>query len=175
MQYARSGALILLFSLILSNTATAETNHTHQLHVETNTTHHHHSDGKLRLNKGDKWPTDTPLRQGMKNIRIATDKAMQSAHASPDHNLSQQQADKLAEQIDLQVNNMFAQCKLPPDADAVLHTLLADMLQAARQLKAPGISDNHAMQQSRIHALLNIQNSLELYPKYFYDNEWPVK
>jgi hypothetical protein len=108
----------------------------------------------------------------MKKIRIATDIAIQSAHTSPGHALSQQQADILAEQVHQQINNMLAECKLPADADAVLHTLLADMLQAAQQLKASSASDKHSMQQQRIESLINIQNSLGLYPKYFDDRQW---
>ncbi len=177
MQQSGYGLLLLFCGLIFSTTACAVNNHAHhpQTEVDADTTHHHnHNDDDLRLNQGEKWPTDEALRQGMRKIRIATDKAMQSAHTSPGHALSQQQADSLAEQVHQQINNIFAECKLPAEADAVLHMLLADMLQAAQQLKTPSEPDKHLVQQQRIESLLNIQNSLGLYPKYFDDKQWYI-
>lgn len=175
MQQSGYGLLLLFCGLIFSTTAYAVNNHAHhpETEIDADTAHHHnHNGGDLRLNQGEKWPTDEALRQGMKKIRIATDKAIQSAHTSAGHGLSQQQADILAEQVHQQINNMLAECKLPADADAVLHTLLADMLQAAQQLKASSASDKHSMQQQRIESLVNIQDSLSLYPKYFDDRQW---
>ncbi len=174
MQQPGYGLLLLFCSLIpAAYTVAAVNNHAHYPQADTDAAHHHnHQDNDLILNQGKKWETDKALRQGMKNIRGATDKAMQSAHTDPGHSLSQQQADMLAEQIDQQVRQMFAQCKLPAEADAVLHSLLADMLQAAQQLKRSSSLDKQSMQQTRIQALLSIQNSLDRYPEYFDDSEW---
>lgn len=173
MQQPTSNILLLFCCLIFTTAATAVNNHTHHSQADTDTAHpYNHHDGDLRLKQGEKWETDKALRQGMKNIRSATDKALQSAHANPDHSLSKQQADRLAEQIDQQIKHMIAQCKLPAEADAVLHSLLADMLQAAQQLKLSSSLDKQSMQQTRIQALFSIQSSLDLYPKYFNDDEW---
>lgn len=176
MQQSGYGLLLLFCGLIFSTTAYAVNNHAHhpETEIDADTAHHHnHNGGDLRLNQGKKWPTDEALRQGMKNIRIATDNTMQSVHTSPGHSLSQQQADILAEQLHQQINYMFAQCKLPAEADAVLHSLLADMLQAAQQLKASSSdADKHSIQQTRTHALQRLQNTLDLYPRYFDDSEW---
>lgn len=176
MQHPGYGLFFLFCGLILSTTAYAVNNHAHhpQTEVKADTAYHHHQkNGDMKLNQGKKWPTDKALRQGMKNIRSATVIALQSAHASPGHGLSKQQAEKLARQIHQQVSNMFAQCKLPAEADAVLHNLLADILQSAQQLKASSNAvDKHSMQQTRVQAMQRLQKSLDLYPRYFDDSEW---
>lgn len=175
MQQPGYGLLLLFCGLLFSTTVCAVNNHAHHplTGVDADTAHHHnHNDGGLRLNQGEKWPTDKALRQGMKMIRSATDNALQSGHTSPGHGLSKQQAEKLARQIDQQVSHIFAQCKLPAEADIVLHSLLADMLQAAQQLKASSnATDKHSRQQTRAQALQKLQISLDLYPRYFDDSE----
>lgn len=174
MQQPGYGLIIQICGLIFLTTACTVSNHAHhpQAEVKVDTAHHYnHKDGNLSLNQGEKWPTDKALRQGMKNIRSATDNALQSAHAN--QGLSKQRAEKLAGQVHQQVSDMFAQCKLPAEADAVLHNLLADMLQAAQQLKASSSEpDKHSMQEERTQALQRLQNSLGLYPRYFDDSEW---
>lgn len=173
MQQPGYGLLLLFYGLICSTTAGAVNNHAHHPQAETGSAHHHkHYDAELKLNQGKKWETDRALRQGMRNIRSATDNAMQSAHTSPGHHLEKPQAESLAKQVNQQVEHIFAECKLSAEADAVLHGLLADMLQAAQLLKEPVGSDRHSVQQTRLQALLSIQKSLDLYPQYFNDSEW---
>jgi len=173
MQQPGYGLLLFFCGLICTTTAGAVNNHAHHPQADTDSAqHHNHHDADLRLNQGKKWETDKALRDGMKNIRSATDNAMRSAHASPEHHLDKQQAVRLAEQVNQQVEHIFAECKLSAEADAVLHGLLADMLQATQLLKHPGGSDRHSVQQVRLQALLSLQKSLALYPQYFNDSEW---
>jgi len=65
--------------------------------------------GQLKLNDGKKWATDAPLRAGMAAIETAFE--------------------ALAGRIDAQVNSIVANCKLPPEADANLHYVIADLSQ----------------------------------------------
>jgi hypothetical protein len=170
--------LLLLFcGLLFSATTMAENSHAQHPQTDADTAHHHHHDdgGELRLNQGEKWQTDKALRQGMRNIRSATEAAVQSAHASPGHHLDKQQAEILADQVNQQVEHIFAECKLSTEADAVLHGLLADMLQAAQQLRGHSVPGSQSPGQARLQALLKLQKSLDIYPQYFDDSEWQAE
>lgn len=167
---------LLFCGLVFSATTMAENNHAHHSQIDADTAQHQHShNGELRLNQGNKWQTDQALRQAMKNIRVATDAAVQSAHSSPGHNLDKQQAEMLADQVNQQVERIFKECKLPAEADAVLHGLLADMLQAAQQLRQADAHDRHSLQQTRLQALHRLQEALDMYPQYFNDGTWQTE
>lgn len=170
--------LLLLFcGLAFSATTMAENNHEQHPQADADTAqhHHHHDSGELRLNQGKKWQTDKALRKGMRNIRSAAEAAVQSAHASPGHHLDKQQAETLADQVNQQVEHIFAECKLSAEADAVLHGLLADMLQAAQQLKGYRVPGSQSPEQARLQALLKLHKSLDTYPQYFDDSEWQAE
>lgn len=167
---------LLFCGLVFSATAMAESNHAHHSQINAGTAQHQHPyNGELRLNQGKKWQTDQALRQAMKKIRVATEAAVQSAHASPGHHLDKQQADILADQVNQQVEHIFKECKLPAEADAVLHGLLADMLQAAQQLRQADAHDRHSPQQTRLEALHRLQEALDMYPQYFNDGTWQTE
>ena len=87
--------------------------------------HHHHAGGaSLHLNQGQKWATDGPLRQGMANIRAAMADQLQAIHAG---RLSRAEYGKLAQALEREVGSIVAACKLPEEADAMLHPVLADL------------------------------------------------
>jgi hypothetical protein len=78
-----------------------------------------------------RFATDAPLREGMARLRLAADSV--SVHASD------AQVQAAAREVRAAVNSILAQCKLPPDADAALHPLLARSLAASQALEArPG-------------------------------------
>ena len=89
----------------------------------------------LKLNVGKKWQTDAPLRKGMEEIRsaVAADKA--ALHAGK---MTPAAYDILAKKIDGQVAYMVKNCKLPPEADAQLHLVIADLMQASEAMKGKG-------------------------------------
>jgi len=94
--------------------------------------HHdeHHGDSKaeLTLDHGKKWSTDEPLRQAMQTLRTAFAEQLHAIHTNK---LSAAGYKTLGENTAQEVSNIIAQCKLKPEADAVLHVIIADMLTGA--------------------------------------------
>ncbi len=78
----------------------------------------------LSLNDGRKWPTDAPLRAGMKNIRNLVEPELDAAHAGT---LDAARYQQLASRIETEVGGIVANCKLEPKADAMLHLVIADI------------------------------------------------
>lgn len=82
--------------------------------------------GQLKLNDGRKWATDAPLRAGMAAIQSAFDADHAAIHAGT---ATDEQYEALAGRIEAEVNSIVANCKLPPEADANLHYVIADLSQ----------------------------------------------
>jgi hypothetical protein len=88
---------------------------------------HHGGDAavvQMRLDDGRKWPTDESLRSGMAAIRTAFDAHHPAIHAGSE---TDAQYAALAQEIETQVNSIVEHCSLPPDADANLHFVIADL------------------------------------------------
>ena len=83
---------------------------------------------KLTLNQGRKWTTDEPLRAGMGRIRGLVEPQLGAAHAGK---LTPAQYRELATQVETEVGGVVANCKLEPEADAMLHPVIADLAQGA--------------------------------------------
>lgn len=79
----------------------------------------------LRLDHGRKWATDAPLRQGMTRIRALVAPQLDAAHAG---RMAPADYAALAKKIDGEVAGIVADCKLPPDADGVLHVVLGELM-----------------------------------------------
>src|SRR5690606_16155275 len=77
------------------------------------------------------WATDAPLREGMREINdaVAALGHYEHGHMGPD------QAVLLAGQVTDAIGGIVANCELEPEADAVLHVVLATLGQAATELK----------------------------------------
>jgi hypothetical protein len=82
--------------------------------------------GQLKLNDGSKWATDAPLRAGMAAIQSAFDADHAAIHAGT---ATDAHYEALAARIEAEVNSIVANCKLPPEADANLHYVIADLSQ----------------------------------------------
>ncbi len=78
----------------------------------------------LSLNQGRKWATDEHLRDGMVRIRNLVEPRLGAAHAGK---LTTVQYRQLATQVETEVGTIVANCKLDPEADAMLHLLIADL------------------------------------------------
>jgi hypothetical protein len=87
---------------------------------------------QLRLDNGQKWPTDEPLRSGVGSIRAAFDADHPAIYAGTE---TDAQYDVLATRIETDVNGIVAKCKLPPAADANLHLVIVDLLQGATLMR----------------------------------------
>ena len=125
---------------------------------------HEHEDadaGVLVLDHGAKWATDAPLRSGMEQIRrlIAAPQAAVAAGAP----LAPAELQLVAEGVRQQVDGLIRNCKLEPEADAVLHVLIASMLQGAAELEGT---------LPLATGLQLVRQAIDQYPQYFSHAGW---
>ena len=79
---------------------------------------------QLGLNQGHKWAADTALRDGMGRIQGLVVPKLSAAHAGK---LDAAAYRELAMQVEAEVGNIVANCKLESQADAMLHLVIADL------------------------------------------------
>jgi len=124
--------------------------------------HEMHAGGELDLQRPEtgKWASDESLRQGMSELKAA----FEPAHAAyRNDSFDAQQASELADTIEQKVNFMFANCRLPADADAELHKLLAGALGAGGSLR----------QSEKLHdGLHRLHRVLQAYGDHFEHPGW---
>lgn len=110
---------------------------------------------------GQRWATDAPLQDGMGRIRQAVTalEHLQMGHVDP------AQAPVFADQIQSAVNDMIANCKLAPDADAALHGLLVKFITGAGAVRTGPVT---------LEELKPMQDALAQYPTQFDDPTWDV-
>ncbi len=106
-----------------------------------------------------RWATDAPLREGMRELREATELLN---HYEMGH-LDDTQRDNAVAQIDAAIKHMFAHCKLKPEADATLHGLLAKFIAGANAARAGKFTKAE---------LQPMQDALGQYPQLFDDADW---
>ena len=126
MQHRKQALITLLFAGILS-LATAQA-------MAKDDAHHHHdgaTSAGLSLNNGAKWKTDAPLRQGMKNIRNVLEPQLPAIH---NNKLKPAQYQTLVGEINAELSAIVKSCKLDKDADAMLHLVLADIIEGVDAL-----------------------------------------
>lgn len=127
--------------------------------------HQHGSIGeaKLVLDHGRKWQTDAPLRQGMENIRAALAAEREAIHAGK---AGAERYDALAGKVAGEVTYIVQNCKLPEDADAQLHLVIAEILEGteAMQGKAPGVTRRAGAER--------VANTLDRYASFFDHPGW---
>ena len=88
----------------------------------------HPAPAMLTLDQGRKWSTDEPLRRHMGELR--TDLARHRDAILADR-LTVEQTAALAQAIERRVAAIMTDCNLEPRADANLHLVMADLVQAA--------------------------------------------
>ncbi|MEZ5611499.1 MAG: hypothetical protein R3E45_13770 [Rhodocyclaceae bacterium] len=123
--------------------------------------HHDASPPALTLNAGSKWPTDAALREGMTHIRARLEQTLPAVHAGQ---ASAAQYDGLGEAVEHEVAGIVAQCKLPPDADAMLHGVIAELSQAADTLRAA--------HDDRRAGVIRLVTALDAYGRHFDHPGW---
>lgn len=131
--------------------------------AESHDDHHHATSAAgIQLNQGRKWETDAPLRQGMAAIQGELAAKLQAIHQG---SLNKEDYAALGRAIEAQIANIVSQCKLEPKADAMLHILIGELVQAAdvMQGRAKGKPADAAH-----HAVL----ALNKYGKYFDHPDW---
>ena len=146
---------VLTLSLAQAGFALAHSDHDH---------HHHGDPGELKveLNQGQKWQTDAPLRRGMAAIRDEVAALLPSIH---NNTLPEQDYAALATRLQGHMHYMFDNCDLPPEADAQLHAVLAQILH--------GMGTMSEGEQARSGAV-RIVRSLEAYAAHFEHPGWPA-
>jgi len=153
-------ATLASLSLLAIGPSVALAQHEHQQHQM------HGSGGavaQLQLKDGQKWQTDASLRSGMASIRAAFDADHPAIHAGKQ---TDAQYATLATQIDQQVKSIVANCRLPADADANLHFIVADLLQGVALMRGED------PQRSRHDGAALVHGALKAYGKYFDDPAW---
>jgi hypothetical protein len=118
---------------------------------------------QLQLKDGQKWQTDAALRSGMANIRAAFDADHPAIHAGKQ---ADAQYAALATRIDQQVKSIVANCRLPAEADANLHLIVADLLQGISLMRGEDPARSRHDGAALIHGALNA------YGKFFDDPGW---
>lgn len=156
MKYGSNALFAILITLGPSGVAGAQqADHEHGHHEM-------HASAQLDLQRpqSGQWASDESLRQGMSELKAA----FEPAHAAyRDESFDAGRASELADTIEEKVNFMFANCRLPADADAELHKLLAGALGAAKSLRES--DDRH-------EGLHQLHRVLQTYGDYFEHPGW---
>lgn len=126
--------------------------------------HDHPADAKvLALNNGTKWPIDAPLSRAMTNIRNAVHADLESIHAD---SLPRKEYLALARTINGEVAYMIDNCDLEPEADAQLHLIIAELLEAATAM------EGEIRYGSPRDGAVKVLGALDNYARYFDDPQF---
>lgn len=150
-----SACIALALAAAFPINANAQENHAH--------THSTAGVARLQLNAGNRWTTDAPLRSGMAAVREAFEADHPAIHDGKE-TAAQYQA--LAARIEKEVQSIIANCKLPADADANLHYIVADLMQGVSLMRNGETADSRHEGAALVHGALNA------YPRFFDDPTW---
>ena len=115
--------------------------------------------GAAAATHAQRFETDAPLRKGMAEVEAALSDL---AHFEMGH-MPANMASGRAGDVARAVEGIFAECKLEPEADAVLHTILVPLLGAARRLEHDTTD---------LAALAAMREAVASYPQRFDDPQW---
>ena len=127
---------------------------------------HEHGHGHvqaLKLNAGKKWGTDEPLRLAMTRIHAAVSQTLPTAHAGK---ASAADYDAFGKEIETQIAYMVENCKLAPEADAQLHTIIANLGQGVEAAQG-----KHG-EKRRAQGVVQVAQAANAYGKYFDHSGW---
>ena len=132
---------------------------------------HEHESGvaavaSIKLDAGRKWATDASLRAGMADVRAAFDADHPAIHGGQQ---TDAQYEALAARIESQVNSIVANCRLPPQADANLHYLIADLSQGVSLMRGQDPV------RSRHDGAALVHGALRAYGEFFDDPSWSAE
>lgn len=124
---------------------------------------HQHHDQKsksleLVLNNGKKWNSDAPLRRGMNKIHKLVKENLVKIE---NEKMEDQDFSNLANKVQANLDSIFKNCKLEPEADAQLHIILSQIMKAKMNL-----SKNNSPKK-KAKAVHQIISAYESYLKYF--------
>ena len=117
---------------------------------------------QLTLNNGKKWATDDNLRQSMGQIRDALATELPAIHSGK---ATAKQYRMLAQKINDQIAFIVKNCKLEPEADAILHLVLVDIIAGTDAMMAQNGS-------AARNSAEKIAQALDNYGAYFDHPGW---
>lgn len=106
--------------------------------------------------------TDAALRDGMSRVRAALDEL---AHYEMGH-MPQSMAVERVDAIKNATDDIFANCKLSPDADAALHGMLVPLLTSIQAFQRDPAATS---------TIASMRRAVADYPRVFDDPNWPLK
>ena len=122
--------------------------------------HGHGTAPQLTLDHGKRWATDAPLREGMTRIRAVVEPRLEQVHAG---GIDRATYSQMAGAIEAQLAYIVGNCKLEPEADAVLHVIIGGVGEGVDAMK----SGAHAAQGAQ-----QIVAALDNYGRYFEHPGW---
>jgi hypothetical protein len=147
-------ALLLATALASPLAATAATAHDHGGAAEAH---------QLQLNAGKKWGTDAPLRKAMAAIHGSVTQILPAAHAGK---ATPADYDAFGNAINQQVAYMVENCKLPSEADAQLHIIVADLMAGAEA------AQGKQGENKRAAGVVQVAKASNAYGRYFDHSGW---
>ena len=150
----RSAAAILVAFASLASLPVIASPHSHESHGTVPVS--------ITLDNGHKWATDEPLRRHMGEIRAAL--AQRSGEILAGR-LAHEQTLALGALIEAKVAAIVTDCKLQPEADANLHLVVADLLQAAEVMQG-------RTKRPRDHGTAQAVRATQMYATYFEHPGW---
>lgn len=117
---------------------------------------------QLRLNAGKKWASDEHLRQAMGDINRAMGKALPLIH---EDRFGPAEYGSLAATVNEKVAYAVANCKLEPQADAVLHVIIGELTAAADTMAGKTAKPRH-------DGAVQVLEALKAYGEYFSHPGW---
>jgi hypothetical protein len=127
--------------------------------------HHHDAhpawDATHAAVPAQRYASDSALREGMSHIRAALDEL---AHYEMGH-MPKSIAIERVDAIHAATESIFANCKLPADADSALHGMLVPLLKGIQAFR-----DNP----DDTSTIATLRQALADYPRVFDDPGWPL-
>lgn len=124
--------------------------------------HDHAAPQQLQLNAGKPWPTDASLRQAMGNINQAMADALPRIHKN---RFSPGDYQGLAAKVQGEIAYAVENCKLDPEADAMLHLVIADLAGGAEAMAGKAKLSRH-------DGAVKVLGALKAYGRYFDHPGW---
>lgn len=99
-----------------------------------------------------KWPTDPALEEGMTNIRRIVEPYLPLIRAG---RFADGHYDTVGNAVERQLTYIVGNCKLEPEADAILHGLIARLQEGVDQVRGPAADGTRSEGITRIVSALN--------------------
>lgn len=141
-----------LLMVLAAPAAQAQPEHEHDAHA---------APAAPATNPAQRFATDAALREGMGRIHAALNELRHYEMGHMPETIAVEKVDEIKSSIDY----LFENCKLPADADAALHAILAPLLGAIQSFE----KDPKDMT-----ALASMRKAVDDYPHRFNDPDWPL-